>query len=36
MTKRNIPIPVFQDPKSKKIEFNFSGGDINSNGVTFG
>ena len=32
MTKCNISILVFQDPKSRKIEFNFSGGDISSGG----
>mgnify|MGYP001033955228 FL=1 len=32
MTKCNISILVFQDPKSRKIEFNFSSGDISSDG----
>ena len=26
MTKCNVSIPYFQGPKSRKIEFNFSGG----------
>ena len=32
MTKCNVSIPFFQGPKSRKIEFNFSGGDISSDG----
>lgn len=32
MTKCNVSNPVFQGPKSKKIEFNFNGGDISSDG----
>ena len=32
MTKCNVSIPYFQGPKSRKIEFNFSGGDISSDG----
>ena len=32
MTKCNVSIPVFQGPKNRKIEFNFSGGDISSDG----
>lgn len=32
MTKCNVSIPFFQGPKNRKIEFNFSGGDISSDG----
>lgn len=32
MTKCSVSNPVFQGPKSKKIEFNFDGGDISSDG----
>lgn len=32
MTKCNVSIPVFQGPKNRKIEFNFSGSDISSDG----
>ncbi|WP_176014403.1 transposase [Victivallis sp. Marseille-Q1083] len=32
MTKCSISNSVFQGPKSRKIEFNFAGGDISSDG----
>lgn len=32
MTKCNTNFPVFQGPKSRKIEFNFNGGNISSDG----
>ena len=32
MTKCSVSHPVFQGPKNKKIEFNFNGGDISSDG----
>jgi len=32
MTKCNFKTPIFQGPKGRKIEFNFDGGDISSDG----
>ena len=32
MTKYNDSIPFFQGPNSRKIEFNFSGGNTSSDG----
>ena len=35
MTNCNVPSCNFQGPKSRKVEFNFDGGDISSDGGLF-